>query len=166
MIFVTVGTHEQPFNRLIEKVDQLVGNGVIQEKVIMQTGYCTYQPLHCEAKSMLDYNKMKDYINQAHIVITHGGPASFIEVLQAGKIPVVVPRLATNNEHVNDHQVDFLKMVDERMHNVIPVYDIENLSNVIEHYDELVKNMSAISSGNNARFNQYFEQIVNRLVGR
>lgn len=72
MIFVTVGTHEQPFNRLIEKVDQLVGNGVIQEKVIMQTGYCTYQPLHCEAKSMLDYNKMKDYINQAHIVITHG----------------------------------------------------------------------------------------------
>ncbi|MGZ0974595.1 multidrug MFS transporter, partial [Streptococcus thermophilus] len=24
MIFVTVGTHEQPFNRLIQKIDELV----------------------------------------------------------------------------------------------------------------------------------------------
>ena len=31
MIFVTVGTHEQPFNRLIEKMDALVESGVIQE---------------------------------------------------------------------------------------------------------------------------------------
>lgn len=54
-------------------------------------------------------------------------------------------------------------MVDERMHNVIPVYDIENLSNVIEHYDELVKNMSAINSGNNARFNLHFERIISNL---
>lgn len=38
MIFVTVGTHEQPFNRLIKKVDELKRDGVIQEDVIMQTG--------------------------------------------------------------------------------------------------------------------------------
>ena len=25
MIFVTVGTHEQPFNRLVEKIDELKG---------------------------------------------------------------------------------------------------------------------------------------------
>ena len=31
MIFVTVGTHEQPFNRLIKKVDELKRDGVIQE---------------------------------------------------------------------------------------------------------------------------------------
>ena len=28
MIFVTVGTHEQPFNRLIEEIDRLKGEGV------------------------------------------------------------------------------------------------------------------------------------------
>ena len=28
MIFVTVGTHEQPFNRLIQKVDELKKDGV------------------------------------------------------------------------------------------------------------------------------------------
>ena len=42
MIFVTVGTHEQPFNRLVEKMDSLVAEGVIREPVMIQTGYSTY----------------------------------------------------------------------------------------------------------------------------
>ena len=39
MIFVTVGTHEQPFNRLIEYIDNLKRDGIITEEVIMQTGF-------------------------------------------------------------------------------------------------------------------------------
>lgn len=42
MIFVTVGTHEQPFNRLIQKVDELKRDGVIKDDVIIQTGFSTY----------------------------------------------------------------------------------------------------------------------------
>lgn len=41
MIFVTVGTHEQPFNRLIQKVDELKRDGVIKDDVIIQTGFST-----------------------------------------------------------------------------------------------------------------------------
>lgn len=37
MIFVTVGTHEQPFNRLIQKIDELKKDGIINEDVIIQT---------------------------------------------------------------------------------------------------------------------------------
>ena len=44
MIFVTVGTHEQQFNRLLKYIDQLVINGVITEDVIKQTGITTYEP--------------------------------------------------------------------------------------------------------------------------
>ena len=43
MIFVTVGTHEQPFNRLIQKVDELKRDGVIKDDVIIQTGFSTYK---------------------------------------------------------------------------------------------------------------------------
>lgn len=42
MIFVTVGTHEQPFNRLIQKVDELKRDGVIKDDVIIQTGSRIY----------------------------------------------------------------------------------------------------------------------------
>lgn len=43
MIFVTVGTHEQPFNRLVQEIDNLKRDGVITEDVIIQTGYSTYE---------------------------------------------------------------------------------------------------------------------------
>lgn len=41
MIFVTVGTHEQPFNRLIQKVDELKRDGIIKDDVIIQSGFST-----------------------------------------------------------------------------------------------------------------------------
>ena len=42
MIFVTVGTHEQAFDRLIKYIDDLKIKGVIKEEVIIQTGYSNY----------------------------------------------------------------------------------------------------------------------------
>lgn len=88
MIFVTVGTHEQPFNRLIEYVDNLKRDGVIMEDVIMQTGFSTYEPKYCKWSKLLSYKEMEQNVRDAHIVITHGGPASFIMPLQIGKTPI------------------------------------------------------------------------------
>ena len=53
MIFVTVGTHEDPFDRLIKYVDTLVETGVIQEEVYIQSGYSTYTPKHCKYKRQI-----------------------------------------------------------------------------------------------------------------
>lgn len=36
MIFVTVGTHEQPFNRLIQKVDELKHDGIILHRPMIR----------------------------------------------------------------------------------------------------------------------------------
>ena len=163
MIFVTVGTHEQPFNRLIKKVDELVADGTITEPIVMQTGFSTYVPKHCEWHEMLSYDEMKRYIDEARIVITHGGPASFIEVLQAGKIPVVVPRLAEFGEHVNDHQEEFVKIVQNRMDNIIPVYKIAHLSRVVANYDTLVLQKNNVENSHNEVFNIAFEELVNEL---
>ena len=35
MIFVTVGTHEQPFNRLVQEIDNLKRDGIITEDDIV-----------------------------------------------------------------------------------------------------------------------------------
>ena len=102
-------------------------------------------------------------MQKARIVITHGGPASFIMALQEGKTPIVVPRMAKYNEHVNDHQVDFSLAVTERYKNSIVVEDVENLGNIISDYDNLVKNMSSGTLSNNAVFNKKFKKIVDEL---
>ena len=62
MIFVTVGTHEQPFNRLIKKIDNLVKNDFIKEKVMIQTGFSTYKPKYCQYQSMISFKEMNERI--------------------------------------------------------------------------------------------------------
>ncbi|MCT3385391.1 glycosyltransferase [Lactobacillus johnsonii] len=164
MIFVTVGTHEQPFNRLVKKVDDLVAQGNIKEKVVIQTGFSTYNATHCEAHKMMSFDEMQQALKDARIVITHGGPSSFIEALQFGKVPIVVPRREEYNEHVNDHQVDFTKLIEKRMNNIIPVYDVNQLFETIKNYDEISKNKNAGKSSNNNIFNRKLENIVNNLM--
>lgn len=165
MIFVTVGTHEQPFNRLVKAVDELKGTGVIaqEEKVVIQTGYSTYEPKFCEWSSLIPYKQMAEYIDNARIIITHGGPASFIAPLQIGKTPIVVPRQKQYGEHVNDHQVDFARNVVEKMGTIISVEDIDTLGDVITNYDNIVSGMKHSMKSNNAKFNAEFETLVDRL---
>lgn len=163
MIFVTVGTHEQPFNRLIQKVDELKRDGVITEDVIMQIGYSTYEPKYCKWSKLLPYKEMEENNKNARIVITHGGPASFIAPLQIGKIPIVVPRQLQFNEHVNDHQVEFSKNVSERMGNIIVVEDVDKLGETITNYDQIVSTMKSSTASNNKKFNEEFEKIVNGI---
>ena len=164
MIFVTVGTHEQPFNRLIECIDNLKRDDIISEEVIMQIGFSTYEPKYCKWSKMLPYKAMVNNVAKARIVITHGGPASFIMPLQIGKIPIVVPRQKQYDEHVNDHQVDFTKAVAERMGTIIPVTDIDDLQEIIVNYDAIVGSMPSEMKSNNKVFNDNLEKIVTELM--
>lgn len=164
MIFVTVGTHEQQFDRLIKCVDELKASGKIEEDVIIQTGYSTYEPKYCKVQKMFGYDEMDALIKEASIVITHGGPATFLHVIQNGKVPVVVPRRVNYEEHVNDHQVEFVKFLSDRMDNIIPVYEVEELEKVLKEYELISEKKSAKESSNNERFCKAFEGIVNELV--
>lgn len=164
MIFVTVGTHEQPFNRLVECIDELKKDGYIQEDVIIQTGYSTYEPRHCKWQKLFSYQEMLKLVKEARIVITHGGPSSFIMPLQIGKTPIVVPRRHEFNEHVNDHQVAFSKAVEERMGSILVVEDLDKLGEIIRKYDEIIGGIETELKSNNARFCVEFEKIVNELM--
>lgn len=72
MIFVTIGTHEQPFNRLIREIDRIKAQGLTDERVVVQSGYSTYKPKYCESHEFLSYNQMQELMEEAHIIITHG----------------------------------------------------------------------------------------------
>lgn len=163
MIFATVGTHEQPFDRLIRCLDELKADGIFPDEVIIQTGYSTYQPKYCNWSKLISYKDMVQNIKEARIVITHGGPASFIMPLQIGKIPIVIPRKHSFDEHINDHQVEFTRAVAERMKTIIPVYDIDKLKDVILRYDEIIATMPSRLKSNNKKFNDELEKIVKLL---
>ncbi len=163
MIFVTVGTHEQQFDRLVRAVDGLVADGAIAEPVFVQTGYCTYVPRHCEWARFVPAPEMRGRMEGADVVVTHGGPSSFIEAMAAGKVPVVVPRLAKYCEHVNDHQVDFIREVAERKGGIVPVYDTANLSAAIEEARRLTDD-AARFKGHNSEFCAELMRLIEGLV--
>ena len=154
MIFVTVGTHEQPFNRLVKCVDDLKKEGIITEEVVIQTGYSSYEPKFCKWQKLFPYQEMLQLVDKARIVITHGGPSSFIMPLQIGKTPIVVPRRHEFNEHVNNHQVSFTKAVADRMGTIIVVEDIDKLGETITNYEKIVAGMKNDIKTNNRRFNE------------
>lgn len=163
MIFVTVGTHEQPFNRLVEEVDRLKGAGEIDDEVIIQRGYSTYEPKYCKSYDLIPWEEMQKYNREARIVITHGGPASFLDVLALGKVPIVVPRQAQFNEHVNDHQLEFCREVSKRLNNIIVVEDIAQLGKDIDNYSKLVSELNADAASNTDKFVSELTDLIGNL---
>lgn len=164
MIFVTVGTHEQPFDRLVRCVDEMKGKGLITEDVIIQTGFSTYEPKYCTWSKLIPHKELTEHVKDARIIVTHGGPASFIAPLQLGKIPIVMPRKHEFNEHVNNHQVDFARAVAERRKNILVAETPEDLERLILEYDELVKNMPLEIASNKEKFNEDLKKIVAELM--
>lgn len=160
MIFVTVGTHEQQFNRLIKKLDELKEQNIIQDDVFIQTGYSTYEPKYCQWKKLLSFDEMDEMYHKADIIITHGGPASFMKALELKKIPIVVPRQVQFDEHVNDHQVEFVKLVEGRFGNIIGVYDIGELKQTILNYQTIIDNKQKDVISNNQLFNKKMKNIL------
>ena len=51
LIFVLVGTHTQPFDRLLKKIDNLIEDGKIVESVVAQIGISEYIPKNYKFKS-------------------------------------------------------------------------------------------------------------------
>lgn len=161
MIFVTVGTHEQQFNRLIKAIDNLKFNKAIDEPVFIQTGYSTYEPICCEHEKIVPFKLMKKLMKDADVVITHGGPSSFIEAMAAGKVPVVVPRRGDLGEHVNDHQADFVRFVADRHGGIVPVFDVANLLSAIDSARSLSRDITFRS--HNAEFCNDLYELIERL---
>jgi UDP-N-acetylglucosamine transferase subunit ALG13 len=50
----------------------------------------------------------------ADAVVCHGGPATIADARQAGRVPIVLPRDPTLDEHVDDHQQRFARWMAER----------------------------------------------------
>lgn len=165
MIFITVGTHEQPFNRLIEVVDKMKAEKFFDDDVIMQIGYSTYEPKFCSWNKLYPYDKMLELIKSARIVITHGGPSSFIMPLQIGKIPIVFPRQKQYGEHVNNHQLEFCREIEKRLGNIILVENDEQLRSAIVNYDSCVFSKTNGIISNNRKFVKNFEKEINDMFG-
>lgn len=132
MIFVTVGSREYQFNRLLKKIDELLENNEIKDEVFAQIGQSTYIPVNYKYRKFLHESEFKMYQQKADLIISHGGTGALISALKLGKQVIAVPRLAKYGEHIDDHQLQVASILHNEGY-LINVTDLNNLKSAIDY---------------------------------
>ena len=131
MILVTLGTQDKTFVRLLEKIDQLINNGLIKDKVIVQAGFTKYNSENMEIFDLIPQDEFNSLMDKADIIITHGGVGNIISALEKNKKVIAVPRLAKYGEHINDHQTQIIAKFNTLGY-IIGLQDVEELDDAIK----------------------------------
>jgi UDP-N-acetylglucosamine transferase subunit ALG13 len=103
LVFVSVGTDHHPFDRLIGWVDAWLPGGV---QCVVQYG-TSAPPRRAEGVAYLSHGALTGLLEEAAVVVCHGGPTTITESRRHGRRPIVVPRSPDLGEHVDDHQQRF-----------------------------------------------------------
>lgn len=101
-IYVTLGTI-QPyrFDRLIDRLKAILPSGA---DVVWQLGATERTDVPGKAILNAAPEEHRAYIEWADVIVSHSGVGTALQILDAGKSPVLVPRSKDHNEHVDDHQ--------------------------------------------------------------
>lgn len=137
MIFVTLGSQKFQFNRLLQKLDDLIEDGTIRDPVFAQTGGSDYIPKFYTYERFLDLETYQEVMAECSLVITHGGTGAIISAVKKGKKVIAAPRLAKYGEAVDDHQIQLLTQFEE-MNIIKACFDLEKLGMEIRAVPEKV----------------------------
>jgi len=108
LIFVSLGTNDKSFDRLLKKLDEEISLGNIRDKVVVQSGYTKYSSDNMDIVDLMPMDMFNKNISSCDILITHGGVGTILDGLKHGKKIIAFPRLKMYQEHVNDHQVEII----------------------------------------------------------
>lgn len=112
--FVSFGNHDKPFRRLAALVEAGAAAGVLPAPVVVQAGATDLGgAAGLDARPSSPPEAFAEQVAAAEVVVCHAGAGVIATVLRAGKRPLVLPRRASDDEHVDDHQEQIAAKLDE-----------------------------------------------------
>jgi UDP-N-acetylglucosamine transferase subunit ALG13 len=109
MIFVSVGTHEAPFDRMLRAVYDLA----LDEELVVQHGPSNVRGARAAVQAeYFSFEEVVGHIRRARAVVMHAGVGSVMISLANGKRPIVMARRQEFGEHVDDHQLELARRMD------------------------------------------------------
>ncbi|MDD3303437.1 MAG: glycosyltransferase [Clostridia bacterium] len=129
MILVSVGTQKQQFNRIFNLIEN--SKKLKNMEIIAQSGYTNYKSETIKMLSFVSDSEFDDLINRCDLLICHGGVGTIFKALNQGKKVLVVPRLQKYGEHVNDHQLEICKAL-QNENFLLYLQDGEDIDDKIE----------------------------------
>ena len=108
-IFVTLGTQNKSFARLLRAID--ASRAARDHDILVQAGYTRFKPSspRMELFSFCGPEELDRHLEEADLIVTHAGVGSITSALAHGKRVIAVPRKAALGEMGNDHQHDILR---------------------------------------------------------
>jgi UDP-N-acetylglucosamine--N-acetylmuramyl-(pentapeptide) pyrophosphoryl-undecaprenol N-acetylglucosamine transferase len=108
-IFVTVGTvHKFEFRRLVDLVNSVL---IESDIVTWQLGPLDSLSLQGDVYKELTSAEFAQNVNEADVVISHSGVGSVLNILDAGKFPILIPRRPELGEHIDNHQTEITSVL-------------------------------------------------------
>ena len=152
MIFVTLGTQDKSFTRLLEAIQRQIDLGNIKEKVVVQAGCTKFNSKDMEIFDLVSRDEFDKYMNECNLLITHGGVGSITGGLVHGKKVIAAARLKKYKEHTNDHQVQ-----------IIDVFSKEGYILKLDDFDQLDKVLKKVQKFKPKKFVSNTEKFTKKL---
>jgi UDP-N-acetylglucosamine transferase subunit ALG13 len=133
VVLGTVGTDVHPFDRLVGWLDSWA-KAHPDFEVVIQYGSSS-PPTVANGIHFLTHDALLEWMARASVVVTHGGPATIMEVRARHGTPIVIPRNPAFGEHVDRHQLDFCGAMARR--------DLVQLAQSSEHLEGLINGQLA-----------------------
>lgn len=102
---LVVGTDHHPFDRAVRWVDRWAARNP-RARVVIQHGSAR-PPAYATGRRLIPHAELQALTATATAVVSHGGPATIMEISRRGRYPLVLPRDPALGEHVDDHQLRF-----------------------------------------------------------
>ncbi len=126
---VTLGTMEGfSFRRLVVRLAAILPPHV---EVVWQTGCTPAQDLSPAARQMVPNDELARAMADADVVIGHCGAGTALSALDAGAVPVLIPRESAHGEHVDDHQLELASELDRLGLAVTPRVDELTMAHLV-----------------------------------
>ena len=113
MVFITLGTQGNQFQRCLKMVEELIDELHPKQEFVAQLGNTKYKSDKIKCLDFVPEAEFKEMIGKADIVITHAGSGALFSAIKQGKKAIAVARLHKYKEMANDHQTELVRKLSE-----------------------------------------------------
>ncbi|MDO4252743.1 MAG: glycosyltransferase [Rothia sp. (in: high G+C Gram-positive bacteria)] len=129
-LVVSLGTDYHKFDRLVDWVDSYLAKHP-DLTCLFQHGFTDKPRNATRTVDRMPRAELLKFYEQARVVLVQGGPGSILDAREVGVIPLAVPRLHKFDEVVDDHQVEFSKVMESYGETII-AHDAQDLEKKLD----------------------------------
>ena len=133
-----------PFPRLLEGLAAYARLHP-QQEIWVQHGTSKLLP-PLTGEELVPRTLLLERMRRADVVVSHAGCGSISDAFRCAHVPVIMPRRAKYDEHVNDHQLELVEALSSEGR-IIAVHDIADLDDAIAQATEARPHQVATEPG-------------------